>query len=330
MRAVRFDVYGDYDVLKVVDVPQPEPGPDEALVKISAAAVNPFDNTCRNGWVAQVQPGMVQGNEGAGVVVKGTDKIPEGSRVMVIGTYGFARPGTWQEYVTANASEAVPVPDNLTDVQAAAVPIAYAAAQLALVHGIGLKPGMSLLVPGIGGSVGNAAVQLAKIHGAGRVITSAGRTEKAEKARADGYTDVIDLSQESLSEGVMRLTDGQGVEAALDSVGGAVTGEALKSLAPGGKLVHMGYPAGTDLTVSSMALIWGNQGTGSTSIHGFNIYFLPGEAFAEAWGVLLPLLAAERVKPLLDERTYPLEDAGEATRHLIEDRPYGKVVLTVG
>lgn len=131
------------------------------------------------------------------------------------------------------------------------------------------------------------------------------------RACADGYEDVIDLSQESLSEGVMRLTDGKGVEAALDSVGGSITGECLKSLAPGGKVVHIGYPAGTDLNVSSMALIWGNHGTGSTSIHGFNIYLLPGEAFGDAWSVLLPLESGE-VKPLLDNRTYPLEQAAEA------------------
>jgi NADPH:quinone reductase len=330
MKAVRFDEYGGYDVLKVVDVPTPEPGPDEVLVKLTASAVNPFDNTCRNGWVAAVPPGTIQGNEGAGVVVgEGSEALPPGARVMVVGTYGYARPGTWQEYVTAGAGEAIRVPDNLTDVEAAAVPVAYLGAQLALTHGVGLTPGMSILIPGVGGSVGNAAVQLAKIHGAGRVITSAGRTEKAERARAEGHTDVIDLSEESLSAGVMRLTDGKGVEVALDSIGGPITGEALNSLSPGGRLIQMGYPAGTDLTVNSITLIWGPAGTGSTSIHGFNIYFQPAEAWAAAWSVLLPLLGSGQIKPLLDDHTYPLEQAGEATRHLIEDRPYGKVVLTI-
>lgn len=329
MRAVRFDEYGDYDVLKVVDVPEPEPGPDEVVVRLAAAGVNPFDNTCRRGWVAAVQPGTIQGNEGAGTVVKGTDALPVGTRVMVVGAYGFSRSGTWQEQVTAGPTEAIRVPDNLSDVEAAAVPVAYIGAQLALTHGVHLEPGMTLLIPSVGGSVGNAAVQLARIHGAGRIITSAGRTEKAEKARALGYEDVIDLSQESLSEGVRRLTDGKGVDAALDSVGGPITGEALKSLAPGGRLVQMGYPAGTDLHVDSIVLIWGANGLGaSTSIHGFNIYYQPGEAWAAAWATLLPLLASGQVKPIVD-RTYPLEQAGEATRHLTEDRPFGKVVLTI-
>jgi len=330
MRAVRFDEYGDYDVLKVVDLPRPEPADGEVLVKLAASAVNPFDNTCRRGWVAQVPPGMVQGNEGAGVVVgQGTEALPEGSRVMVVGAYGFARPGTWQEYVTAGPTEAVRVPDNLSDVEAAAVPVAYLAAQLALAQGIGLAPGMTLLIPGVGGSVGNAAIQLARAQGAGRIITSAGRTEKADHARSLGYADVIDLSKESLSAGVMRLTNGKGVDVAIDSIGGDITGEALKSVVPGGRVLNMGYPGGTSLTIDSLTLIWSAQGAGgSTSVQGFNIYFQPPEAFGAAWATVLPMLADGRVKPALD-RTYPLADAAEATRRLIEDRPFGKVVLTI-
>ena len=126
----------------------------------------------------------------------------------------------------------------------------------------------------------------------------------------------------------MRLTDGKGVDVALDSIGGAITGEALKSVAPGGRVVQMGYPAGTDLNVSSLTLIWSALGAGgSTTIQGFNIYFQPPEAYAEAWATILPLLSTGKVKPSID-RTYALAEAAEATRHLIEDRPFGKVVLT--
>jgi NADPH2:quinone reductase len=325
VRAVRFDEYGDYDVLRVVDVPEPEPGPDEVVVKMAAAAVNAFDNTVRRGWVAQVAPGLIQGNEGAGVVVgKGSASLPPGTRVMLMGAYGFARSGTWQDYVTAGPTDATKVPGNLSDVEAAGTAIAYVAAQLALTRGVRFASGMTLLIPGVGGSVGNAAIQLAKAQGTGRVITSAGRTEKAEKARSLGYADVIDLTKESLSEGVMRLTD-----VALDSIGGPITGEALKSLSPGGRLVQMGYPGGTELAVNSLTLIWSALGTGgSTSIEGFNIYFQPPEAYAAAWATVLPLLADGTVKPAID-RTFRLEEAGEATRHLIEDRPFGKVVLTM-
>jgi NADPH2:quinone reductase len=323
MRAVRFEEFGDYDRLKLVDVPKPEPGEGEVLVEMRAAAVNPFDNTVRMGYVAQVKPPLVQGNEGAGVVVgAGTEALPPGTRVMVVGGYGFGRDGTWQEFVTAGPTEAVRVPDNLSDVEAGATPVAYLAGEMALKIGCGFRPDMTLLIPGVGGSVANAAIQLARVHGAGRIITSAGRTEKVDQARALGYDDIIDLTKESLSEGVMRLTDGKGVEVALDSIGGPITGEALASLSAGGRLVQMGYPGGTSVNVDVMNLIWK-----PASIHGFNMYFQSPEAFGEAWATILKLLSAGKVKPLVD-RTYPLEEAAEAQRHLIEDRPMGKVVLT--
>ena len=128
MRAIRFDEYGDYDVLHLVDVPEPDPAPGEVVVKMSAASVNPFDNTVRRGWVPR-SAGLIQGNEGAGVVVgDGSPALPPGTRVMLMGAYGFARSGTWQEYVTAGPTEATKVPENLTDVEAAAVPVAYVAA----------------------------------------------------------------------------------------------------------------------------------------------------------------------------------------------------------
>ena len=100
MRTVRFDEYGDYDVLKVVEVPEPEPGPGELLVQMRAAAVNPFDDSVRRGRIAEVKPPATPGNEGMGVVVAG-DGLPIGTRVMLVGPFGFGRPGTWQEYVTA-------------------------------------------------------------------------------------------------------------------------------------------------------------------------------------------------------------------------------------
>ena len=112
----------------------------------------------------------------------------------------------------------------------------------------------------------------------------------------------------------MRLTDGKGVDAALDSIGGDITGEALMSVAPGGRVIQMGYPGGTGLTVNSLTLIWSALGAGgSTSIEGFNIYFQPPEAYAAAWGTVLPLLANGTVKPVID-RTYPLEEAAAATQ----------------
>ncbi len=105
---------------------------------------------------------------------------------MVSGTYSVTRDGTWQEYVAAGSQEVVPVPEILTDAEAAAVPVAYLTAQLPLKAG-GFSSGQSVLAPGVGGSVGNAVVQLARAQGASRVITSSGSTWKAEKARECGF-----------------------------------------------------------------------------------------------------------------------------------------------
>jgi NADPH2:quinone reductase len=322
MRAVRFDEFGDYDVLRVVDVPRPVARPGEVVVRMRAAAVNPFDNSVRRGAIPQVTPPSIPGNEGMGVVVAG-DGRPIDTRVMLAGPFGFGRPGTWQEYVVASPTEAIPVPELLTDVEAAAVPVAYQAAQLALMRGCALAPGMSLLIPGVGGSVANAAIQLAHAQGAGRVITSAGNTDKAERAAGMGYTDVIDLSHESLSAGVRRLTDGLGVDVALDTIGGPITGEAVASVGRNGLVVVMGYAGGTAPTIDVMHLIWK-----PARIAGFNGMFQPPQAQADAWSVILPLLSDGQVRPLID-RTYPLEQAAEASRHLAEDRPFGKVVLTL-
>ncbi len=324
MRAIRFDEFGGFEQFKPVDIPEPVPSDGQMLIQMKAAAINAFDNTVRAGYVAQVSPPLIPGNEGCGIVVSGGgDAFAPGTRVMLVGTFGFARDGTWQEFLTATADEVVKAPENLSDVEAAAVPVAYLAAEMALNIGCGFKPGMTLLIPGAGGSVANAAIQLAKVHGAGRVITSAGREDKANRASELGMTDVVDLSKETLSEGVMRLTDGKGVEVALDTIGGEVTGQALASVGANGLLVQMGYPAGTTPTIDVMHLIWK-----PARITGFNMYFQPPETWAKAWSVLLPLLAEGKVKPVID-RTYPLEEAAEATRHLIEDRPFGKVVLTL-
>lgn len=324
MKAIRFERYGGYDELRMAEVPDPEPADGEVLVRMTAAAVNPLDNTVRLGYFPMAEePPLILGTEGVGVVEQpGASGLAEGTRVMFRGTYGVTRDGTWREYVAVEPGEVVPVPDSLTDAEAAAVPVAYLTAQLALKAG-GFSARQSVLAPGVGGSVGNAAVQLARAQGASRVISSSGSTWKVERARELGYADVIDPSQEPLGEGVMRLTDGAGAELAIDSIGGPVVGQTLASLGQGGTLVTLGYPAGTQSTINLLDLI-----AKATRIVGFSLFVQPPEAFGEAWAIITKLLAEGRVKPPVS-RTFPLEEAAEAQRYLVEDQPFGKVVLTV-
>jgi NADPH:quinone reductase len=126
--------------------------------------------------------------------------------------------------------------------------VAYLTAQVTLTLA-GFKPGMTVLAPGIGGSVGNATYQLARAHGAGKVISTAGTAAKAAKARELGFEDVVDLSAEGLAEGVRRPTAGKGVDIVIESIGGTATSEGLSSLALGGVLITLGYSAGRKTTI---------------------------------------------------------------------------------
>jgi NADPH2:quinone reductase len=212
------------------------------------------------------------------------------------------------------------VPDAIDDVVAASLPAAYLTAQVTLTLA-GFKPGMTVLAPGIGGSVGNATYQLARAQGASKVISTAGSAAKAAKARKLGFEDVVDLSEEGLAEGVRRITAGKGVDIVIESIGGTVTSEALSSLSLDGILITLGYSAGRKTTIDVTDLIWKRA-----RMAGFSLFAQSPTAIADAWRNIIPLIVSRSVKPLV-ERVYPLSEAGEALRHLIEDRPFGKVIL---
>ncbi len=326
MRAIQVQKHGGVEQLRLVDIPKPTPAPGEALVHITAAAINPLDATVRLGlFPGSKQPPLVLGNEGVGVIEEpGDSGLPKGQRVIVcMGAkgYGVYENGTWAEYVVADPKGLIPVPEGVTDPEAAGPIVAYLTGQLALAAG-GFKAGQTVLAPGVGGAVGNAVVQIARAQGA-RVLTSAGSSHKAEQAKAAGYSDVIDLSTESLDAGVGRLTDGQGADIAIDSIGGTITGPSLASLKHGGVLIVLGYPAGSKAIIDVTDLIWK-----TSRIVGFNLFTVAPELIGPAVGTILSLLTEKKIRPLV-ARTFPLEQAAEAQRYQTEDRPFGKVVLTV-
>ena len=182
------------------------------------------------------------------------------------------------------------------------------------------KPGMTVLAPGIGGSVGNATYQLARAEGAGKVISTAGGAAKAARARQLGFEDVVDLSAEGLAEGVRRITAGKGVDIVIESIGGTVTSEALSSLGPGGVLITLGYSAGRKTTIDVTDLIWKRA-----RMAGFSLFAQSPTAVATAWRTLSA--DPQRIRQADRRAGLFFAEAGEALRHLIEDRPFGKVVL---
>ena len=159
-----------------------------------------------------------------------------------------------------------------------AFPVAYLTAQVTLTLA-GLKaPGMTVLAPGIGGSVGNATYQLARAQGAGKVISTAGSAGKAARARELGFENVVDLATEGLADSVRRITAGKGVDIVIESIGGAVTSEALSSLGLGGVLITLGYSAGRKTTIDVTDLIWKRA-----RMAGFSLFAQSPTAIAAAW-----------------------------------------------
>jgi NADPH:quinone reductase-like Zn-dependent oxidoreductase len=320
MRAIEAETFSGYGGLRQVELPKPQPARDRVLVRVTAAGVTPLDHTILSGGHPRAKAPLVLGNEGAGVVEDGGDSgLAVGSRVMFTGPYGVRENGAWQEWLLARPEDLAIVPDAIDDVVAASLPVAYLTAQITLTLA-GFKPGKTVLAPAIGGSVGNATYQLARAQSAGKVISTAGSAAKAAKARELGFEDVIDLTSEGLADGVRRITAGRGVNIVIESIGGTVTSEALSSLALG-VLITLGYSAGRKTTIDVTDLIWKGA-----RMAGFSLFAQSPTAIAAAWRSILPLIVGGSVKPIV-ERVYRLGEAGEALRHLTEDRPFGKVAL---
>jgi NADPH:quinone reductase-like Zn-dependent oxidoreductase len=319
MRAEAFTGYSD---LKLVEVPKPIRTDGRVLVRITAAGVTPLDHTILFGGFPPAKAPLILGNEAAGIVEDpGDSSFPVGARVMFFGPYGVLEDGAYGEWIAARPEDLCLSPESLDDATAGGVPIAYLTAQVTLMQA-GFEPGKTVLAPAIGGAVGNAVTQLARAQGAKYAISTTTSTLKAEQASSFGYENVIDLSREPLADGVKRITGGAGVDIVIESVGGSLTGQALSALALNGVLITLGYSAGRTATIDLTDLIWKRA-----RMSGFSLFAQPQAVIAQAWNTIAPLFASQKVKPVL-ERAYPLEEAAKAMRHLIEDRPFGRVVLT--
>jgi NADPH2:quinone reductase len=241
---------------------------------------------------------------------------------MFTGPYGVSENGTYSEWLAVRNENLCLIPDNIENVSAASVPVAYLTAQMTL-RFAGFARGKTVLAPAIGGSVGNAVTQLAKAQGAKHAISTTTNHAKAQQARSLGFDEVIDLSEEKLSDGVRRITEGHGVDIVIDAIGGEILSEALGTLAMGGSLTSLGYSAGRKTTIDVTDLIWKRA-----SMKSFSLFAQPAEVWTTAWSVIVPLLQSGAVKPIV-AKTFPLAEAADALRYLVEGRPFGRVVLTI-
>lgn len=323
MRMMLANQLTGYQDLEQVEAPTPQVTDGRVLVRVRAAGVTPLEHTVLTGAHPRAKAPLVLGNEGAGIIEDaGASGLAIGSRVAFTGGYGVAENGSWEEFVAVRTDDVLPVPDSIDDVLAASLPVAYLTAMITLTQA-DFGRGKTVFAPAIGGSVGNATYQLATALGAQAVISTAGSSAKARRARELGYDNVIDLSAEGIGDGVRRITNGTGADIVIESLGGAFTGAALGALALNGTLVTLGYTAGRNANIDVTDLIWKRS-----RMFGFVLAAQPAATKLQAWNQALALIAEGAVVPVI-ERTYPLKQAAEALRYLHDERPFGKIVLEV-
>lgn len=321
MRAIQVTQTGGPDVLTPADLPTPSPGAGQALVRLTAIGVNYIDTYHRTGLYALPLP-FVPGCEGAGVVEavgEGVTGITPGQRV----TYYVTTPGSYAEYALVAADRLVPIPDELSDEQAAAAMLQGMTAQYLAYTTYPIRPGDTVLIHAGAGGVGLLLTQIARRRGA-RVITTVSTQEKAELSRANGADEVILYTQTDFADDVRRLTGGQGVHAVYDSVGQSTFEGSLNSLRPLGTMVSFGNASGA-VPPFAPALL-SAKGSLMFTRPSLGHYVLTRSALLERAQAVLGWVASGELT-LHIQPTYALADAARAHRDLEGRGTTGKLLL---
>lgn len=244
MKALVIPRFGGPDVLTWTDQPDPEPGPGELLVRVRAFAVNWADLVQRaGGYPGGPTPPFVAGHDLMGEVVgrgPGTEGPPDGTRVFGV----LGRSGGAAELVAAPSAWFHPVPDHLTDEQAAGLAGPYFTADVAIVDFGRLRAGETVLIHAAAGGYGSAAVQLCRHYQAGTIIATAGSDDKLRRVKEWGADVVVNYRTDDFVHVVSEVTKGRGVDLVLESVGGDVLGKSFDCLTPLGRLVSVGASSG--------------------------------------------------------------------------------------
>ncbi|MCQ8830028.1 NADPH:quinone oxidoreductase family protein [Streptomyces malaysiensis] len=242
MKALLCTRLGTPDVLEVVDLPEPRPGPGEIVVEVAYVGLN-FHDTLVVAGRHVVRPDLPfsPGSEYAGVVTAvgdGVTAVTVGDRVVGNEEYGCAR-----QFVVVRADRVTRLPDGVSAQDAATVLVAYATAYHALVQRAGLQPGENLVVLGAAGGVGAAAVDVGRLLGA-RVIACASSDERAQAARAQGAAQALSYGAGDIKERIKAATAGRGADVVFDPVGGDVAAAAVRAVAWRGRYLVIGFAAG--------------------------------------------------------------------------------------
>ncbi len=344
MKAARYERTGGPDVIEYVDVPDPEPGAVDVVVRVDACALNRLDAVQRNGWFALDGFALphIAGMDMAGTVTSvgsavTAETVSVGDRVVVdpslagvddrsalagrgdlygaLGVLGATLDGGYAEQCLVPASHVYRVPDSMPIEHAATFPTAYLTASHALFDVADLVAGETVLIHAAGSGVSVAAIQLAKQAGA-TVLATAGSQSKLDRAVGLGADHVLNNRTGDVTSWAREITSGAGVDVVFDHVGAALFAPSILALGIGGRLVTCGNTSGDDAVIPSLGFLFHSR----VSILGSDAY--RPEEFAPAWerfcdgGFAVPI-----------EREYALEDAGAAQEHLVSGDLFGKILL---
>lgn len=314
MRAIQITEFGGPEVLCPAELPDPEPRPGQTLVQVTRAGVNFADtHQAENSYLAPASLPLVPGMEIAG-------RTPEGRRVVAL-----TDSGGYAEKATADPGTSFDIPDAVSDDAALALVVQGATAWVLLRKSVRLEPGESVVVHAAGGGVGTLAVQLAKRFGAGRVIAVASSREKRALALELGADAAVDSSTADMTEALVEANEGRRVDTVLDMVGGRVTDQSVRALAPFGRLAFYGMASRETPSPVQLA----NLMRFSTTVGGMwlpHVWQLPGDVMGQAMTELFALVAEENLKPILGG-SYPLAEAARAHEALRSRETIGKLTL---
>lgn len=325
-RAWTFERFGPYrEVLQLKERPAPEaPGPSECLVRVQALALN-FPDLLLVSGKYQVKPELpaVPGMEAMGVVERAGEgsRFQVGQRVCISGVYG-----AFTELAVFPDALLLPVPDGMSNAQAAAFHVTYQTSLFGLDHRAHLAPKETLLVHGAAGGVGTAAVQLGKALGA-RVIATAGGPTKCAVAKSCGADEVIDTRAEDFVERVKALTQGSGADVIYDPIGGETFDKSTKVLAFEGRLLVIGFASGTIPTIAVNRLLLKTAAVVGLQ---WGMYkFVAPEKVLAAHERLSAMFKARQISPVIDPKRFSFAQLPDALAHLESREAVGKVIVDV-
>lgn len=321
MKAARVLPRADGGRIEVQDVPVPAPGPEEVLVRVRASGVNYGEIK----YMREHRSGnpMTAGVEFAGEVVRVGERVHgwrEGDRVM-----GHGR-GCHAQYVVAAPLALMPVPDDVSWIDAAAFPNVFITAHDALVSNGELQAGESVFINGASGGVGMAAIMTAKALGARQVIVSSRSVEKLVRLASYGADVGVDAAREDQVEAIRSATDGRGVDLIVDTIGGTVFEENVRSLAVKGRLVNLARLGGGQFGRIDINLLWLNRlklmgATFRTRSEAERLACI--QACARD---LLPHFRKGGLRLPIDS-TFPIDAIADAYAYIASSQHMGKIVL---